>query len=74
MPIGELPTTDRNRIMKTTTTKSIEKEEPQYVNNRIAKEKVTPFFNKIRNSRLVQLLRKSITTMPKKASKIKIYF
>ena len=75
MTIGELPMTDGNcSIMKTTTTKSIEKEMPQDMSNHITKkEKVTPLFNAIRSSRLVQLLRKSITMMPKKASKIKIY-
>ena len=74
MTIGELPTTDGNRIMKTTTTRSIENEMPQQdVSNRITNEKVTPLFNAIKSSRLVQLLRKSITMMPKKASKIKIY-
>ena len=74
MTIGELPTNDENRIMKTTPTRSIINEMPQDVGNRITKEKVTPLFNVIKSSRLVKLLRKSITTMPKKPVKSKFIF
>ena len=60
--------------MKTTPTRSIINEVPQDVSNRITKEKVTPLFNVIKSSRLVKLLRKSITTMPKKPVKSKFIF
>ena len=74
MTIGELPTTDGNRIMKTTTTKPIDNEVPQDVSNHIKADKVTPLFNAIKSSRLVKLLQKSITTMPKKPVNSKFVF
>ena len=75
MTIGELPTNDENRIMKTTPTRSIINEMPQDMSNHITKkEKVTPLFNAIRSSRLVQLLQKSITMMPKKPVKSKFIY
>ena len=74
MTLGELQTTDGNHIIKTTLVRSIENEVPQDRSNHIQKENVTPLFNAIKSSRLVQLLRKSITTMPKKPVKSKFIF
>ena len=74
MTLGELQTTDGNSIINTTLTRPIEHELPQDVSNRIKKENVTPLFNAIKSSRLVKLLRKSITTMPKKPVKSKFIF
>ena len=74
MTLGELQTTDGNHIIKTTLVRSIENEVPQDRSNHIQKENVTPLFNTIKSSRLVQLLRKSITTMPKKPVKSKFIF
>ena len=74
MTLGELQTTDGNHIMKTTLRRSKENDVPQDVSNRITKEKVTPLFNVIKSSKLVKLLRKSITTMPKKPVKSKFIF
>ena len=74
MTLGELQMTDGDRIMKMTLTRSIKNEVPQDVSTRMKKENVTPLFNVIKSSRLVKLLRNSITTMPKKPVKSKFIF